>query len=112
MKKLFFNIFILLFLTGCFQSTAMVGPTMTLVSTGNVTHALGAFVTNKAVEEETGMQTHELIVKKVEEQQIKSEDLKINKELSSILENNIENKKLVILLQNNIKKTRIKLNSN
>ena len=31
----------------------------------------GTFVTNKAVEEETGMQTHELIVKKVEEQQIK-----------------------------------------
>ena len=112
MKKLVISIFVLIFLTGCFQSTAMVGPAMTLVSTGNTTHALGTFLTNKAVEQETGMQTHELIVKKVEEQQIKSEDLKINKELSSILENNIENKKLVILLQNNIKKTRIKLNSN
>ena len=112
MKKVFLNLFILLFLTGCFQSTAMVGPTMTLVSTGNVGQAFGAFATNKAVEEETGMQTHEFIAKKVEEQNIKNKDLKINKELSSILEKNIENQQLLILLQNNIKKTRNKLVSN
>ena len=85
---------------------------MTLVSTGNISQALGAFATNKAVEEETGMQTHEFIAKKVEEQQIKNKDNKINKELSKILEKNLENKQLVILLQNNINKTRNKLNSN
>tara|TARA_B100002019_G_C21093585_1_gene509858 strand:- start:160 stop:498 length:339 start_codon:yes stop_codon:yes gene_type:complete len=112
MKRLFLNFFILTLLSGCFQSTAMVGPTMTLVSTGNVSQAFGAFVTNKAVEEETGMQTHEFIAKKVEEQQIKNKDNKINQELSKILETNLENKQLVILLQNNIKKTRNKLNSN
>ena len=112
MKKVFLNLFILLFLTGCLQSTAMVGPTMTLVSTGNVGQAFGAFATNKAVEEETGMQTHEFIAKKVEEQNIKNKDLKINKELSSMLEKNIENQQLLILLQNNIKKTRNKLVSN
>ena len=112
MKKLFLYFFIFIFLTGCLQSTAMVGPTMTLVSTGNVSQAFGAFVTNRAVEEETGMQTHEFIAKKVEEQQIKNKDNKINKELSKILEKNIENQKLVILLQNNIKNTRNKLNSN
>ena len=87
----------LIFLSGCFQSTAMVGPTMTLVSTGNMGQAFGAFVTNKAVEEETGMATHEFIVKKVEEQQIKSKDKKINKELSALLENNIKNKQLLLL---------------
>ena len=112
MKKLFFNLLVLIFLTGCFQSTAMVGPTMTLVSTGNIGQAFGAFATNRAVEEETGMQAHEFIAKKVEEQKIKTEDNKINKELSTILENNIENKQLVILLQNNIKKTRNILSSN
>ena len=112
MKKLILYFFIFILLTGCLQSTAMVGPTMTLVSTGNVSQAFGAFVTNKAVEEETGMQTHEFIAKKVEEQQIKNKDNKINKELSKILEKNLENKQLVILLQNNIKKTRNMLNSN
>ena len=85
---------------------------MTLVSTGNFSHALGTFVTNKAVEEETGLQPHELIVKKVEEQQIKNKDKKINEELSVMLENNIRDKKLLILLQKNIKKTRNIINSN
>lgn len=104
--KIFINLLMLIFLSGCFQSTAMVGPTMTLVSTGNMGQAFGAFVTNKAVEEETGMATHELIVKKVEEQKIKSKDKKINKELSALLENNIKNKQLLLLLERNIKKTR------
>ena len=112
MKKLFFSLFAATFLTGCVQSTAMIGPAMTLVSSGNATHAFGTFVTNKAVEEETGMQTHELIVKKVEEQQIKNKDLKINKELSVMLERNIEDKQLIILLQNNIINTRKELNLN
>ena len=73
MKKLFFSLFAVTFLTGCVQSTAMIGPAMTLVSTGNTTHAFGTFLTNKAVEEETGMQTHELIAKKVEEQKNRSQ---------------------------------------
>ena len=49
----------------------------------------GAFATNKAVEEETGMQTHGYR-KKVEEQKIKSKDNKINKELSTMVKTNIK----------------------
>ena len=112
MKKIFFCLFAATFLTGCVQSTAMLGPTMTLVSTGNAGQAFGAFLTNRAVEEETGMQTHELIAKKVEEQQIKNKDKKINKKLSAMLESNIEDKQLIILLQNNIRNTRKKLDLN
>ena len=112
MKKIFFSLFAATFLTGCVQSTAMLGPTMTLVSTGNAGQAFGAFVTNRAVEVETGMQTHELIAKKVEEQQIKNKDKKINKKLSAMLESNIEDKQLIILLQNNIRNTRKKLDLN
>ena len=112
MKKIFFSLFAATFLTGCVQSTAMLGPTMTLVSTGNAGQAFGAFLTNRAVEEETGMQTHELIAKKVEEQQIKNKDKKINKKLSAMLESNIEDKQLIILLQNNIRNTRKKLDLN
>ena len=112
MKKLLLNLFFLIFLTGCFQTTAMVGPTMTLVSTGNLSHALGTLVTNTAVEKETGMQTHQFLAKKVEEQQLKQEDNRINKELSQMIETNVANKQLVILLQTNINKTKKILNSN
>ena len=112
MKKLLLNLFFLIFLTGCFQTTAMVGPTMTLVSTGNLGHALGTLVTNTAVEKETGMQTHQFLAKKVEEQQLKQEDNRINKKLSQMIETNVANKQLVILLQTNINKTKKILNSN
>ena len=106
MKKVFLNILLFVFLSGCFQSTAMIGPGITLVSSGNFPQAFGTYVTNKAVEEETGLQAHEFIAKKVEEQHIKKQDIKINKKLAVLLENNIKNKQLIILLENNIKKTR------
>ena len=109
MRKVLFNILILIFLSGCFQNTAMIGPGITLVSTGNFPQAFGTFLTNRAVENETGLQTHELLVKKVEQQHVKKQDKKINKELSVMLENNIKNKQILILLENNIKKTRKKL---
>jgi len=109
MRKVLLNILFLIFLSGCFQNTAMIGPGVTLVSTGNLSQAFATFATNKAVEKETGMQTHEYIVKKVEEQHVKKQDKKINKELSVMLESNIKNKQMLILLENNIKKTRKKL---
>ena len=112
MKKVLFNLLVLIFLSGCFQSTAMVGPGITLVSTGNFPQAFGTFLTNVAVKEETGMQTHEFIAKKVEEQHIKIQDQSLNNELSLMVEENIKEKQLVILLENNIKKTRSIINSN
>jgi len=105
MKKIILNILILTFLSGCFQNTAMIGPGVTFVSTGNFPQALGTFVTNKAIEEETGMQTHQFIAKKVEEQKIKNKKKQIPKGLFNLVENNIKNKQLSILLEKNIKKT-------
>ena len=49
MRKVLFNILILIFLSGCFQNTAMIGPGITLVSTGNFPQAFGTFLTNRAV---------------------------------------------------------------
>ena len=112
MKKILLNILIFTFVSGCLQNTAMIGPGVTFVSTGNLPQAFGAFVTNRAVEEEIGMQTHQFIAKKVEEQKIKNKRKKIPEGLIVLVENNIKNKQLVILLENNIKKTRTIINSN
>ena len=87
----------------------MIGPGVTLLSTGNYPQAFGAFVTNKAIEEETGMQTHQFIAKKVEDQKLKNKKKKIPKGLFNLVENNIKNKQLLILLEKNIKKTHKKL---
>ena len=112
MKKFLLSIVALIFLSGCLQNSAMIGPGITLVSTGNIPQAFTTFLTNKAVEEETGMQTHQFIAKKVEEQKIKNKRKKIPEGLIVLVENNIKNKQLVILLENNIKKTRTIINSN
>ena len=65
------NIFLYLvlgfFLTGCFQTTAMVGPAFTLVSTGNISQAGITFLTNKAIKDETGMNTLEFMSTKIDE---------------------------------------------
>ena len=52
--KLYFILFSFIFLTGCFQSSALLGPGLTIVSTGNVAQAGLHYGANKAVKKETG----------------------------------------------------------
>ena len=52
--KLYFILFSFIFLTGCFQSSALLGPVMTIISTGNVAQAGFHYGSNKAVKKETG----------------------------------------------------------
>ena len=72
------NIFLYLvlgfFMTGCFQTTAMVGPAFTLVSTGNISQAGITFLTNKAIKDETGMNTLEFMSNKIEERKYKQKN--------------------------------------
>ena len=74
-----------LILSGCAQSTAMIGPALTLVSTGNVSQAGVSFITNKAVKEETGMDTVTLVSKKIEEQNSRT---KLKREFKKLVETN------------------------
>ena len=84
----------LIFLNGCVQSTAMVGPAVTFVSTGNFAKAGFSIGANNAVKKETGYTTTELITKKINEHNLISNE-----------DNSIEDD-LYILLNTNIKKTR------
>ena len=70
-----------------------------MASTGNISQAFTTYLTNKAVEKETGMQTHQFIAKKVEEQKMKNKRKNIPEGL-------------IILLENNLKKTRSIIKSN
>ena len=86
------------------QSTAMIGPTMTLVSTGNLYQASLSYGANKAVEKETGMQTTEYLINKIEDNQKKD----ISKDISR--DDDELTKSLQILLELNIEKTRKLIN--
>ena len=52
--KLYFILFSFIFLTGCFQSSALLGPGMTIISTGNVAQAGLQYGANTAVKKKTG----------------------------------------------------------
>lgn len=92
-KYILFSILTVL-LNSCAQSTAMVGPAYTFVSTGNIFQTGFTFGANKMVEKETGLSTSEIISNKLNEDIIKKKN-----------ENNID-ESLLILVDLNIKKTR------
>ena len=88
-------------LSGCAQSTAMLGPAITLASTGNVSHAGITFVTNKVVEKETGMNTVSFVSSKIEQNSSKT---RIRREFKELVEANFEKtrEKLIFQDQSNI----------
>jgi len=52
--KLYFIFLSFIFLSGCFQSSALLGPGMTIISSGNVMQAGFHYGANTAVKKETG----------------------------------------------------------
>ena len=107
-KKIVLYFCISLFLTGCYQSTAMVGPAITLASTGNVSQAGFAYITNKVVEKETGMSTTEYVSTILEEKTKKTKKTKkneIHEELMILVQTNFEETRKKLLLQNQSKIT-------
>ena len=99
-KKIVLYFCISLFLTGCYQSTAMVGPAITLASTGNVSQAGLAYITNQAVKKETGMSTTEYVSTILEEKNKRTKNKKIKKELMILVQTNFEETRKKLLLQN------------
>jgi len=83
-------------LSGCVQSTAMVGPGITFVSTGNISQAGISYFTNKAVEEETGMNTVTFVSKKIEEKNSKA---KLRRNFKKLLETNFEKTRRILILE-------------
>ena len=100
-NKLFICIVFGTILSGCVQSTAMIGPAITIASTGNITQAGLSFLTNKAVEEETGMNTVTFVSTKIEENNSKN---RMRRGIKEILDNNFEKtrQKLISQDQSNI----------
>ena len=99
-KKIIFYIATSIILSGCVQSTAMVGPAITMASTGNFSQAGITFLTNKAVEEETGLNTVEFVSKKLEENNTK---YKMKRDFKKLVETNIEKTRQKLILQDQSK---------
>tara|TARA_B110000014_G_C19578941_1_gene307999 strand:+ start:247 stop:492 length:246 start_codon:yes stop_codon:yes gene_type:complete len=73
----------------------MIGPAISLASSGNVSQAGLTFFTNKAVEKETGMSTVSYVSSKIEQQNSKT---KLKREFKNLVETNfVKTRKKLIL---------------
>jgi hypothetical protein len=122
-KNIILYLVLSLFLTGCLQTTAMIGPAITLASTGNISQAGMTFFTNKAIKDETGMNTLEFVSNKIDEgKKIKNKAIKDETGINTLelVSNKIDegknkkqvddnfniNNNFIILVKNNFDKTR------
>ena len=87
MKKIFIILLSLVLLSACAQSTALIGPAITIGNTGNVMQATFSYGSNMAIKQTTGKTPGELVTSYVEE---KKENKKIRKEMVSYLESHIK----------------------
>ena len=95
-NKIFIYIVTGIILSGCAQSTAMLGPALTLASTGNVSQAGITYFTNKAVEKETGMDTVSFVSQKFEQKNSKT---RLRREFKKLVETNFEKTREKLILQ-------------
>ena len=85
--NIFFVIFVLIFLSGCIQTTSLLGPGVTIATTGNVIQAGFQYGANTAIKNETGKDVLTHIKDRVDEQ---NKEKKFYAQLKQLIENRIE----------------------
>ena len=95
-KKILNYILVGIILSGCAQSTAMIGPAITLASSGNMSQAGLTFFGNKAVEKETGMDTVSYFSNKIEQQNSRT---KLKREFKNLVETNFVKTREKLILE-------------
>ena len=100
LKKIFVGLYLLFFLNGCVQSTALLGPAYTLTSTGNVFQAGLSYGSNQAVKKITGKSTTENIKSFVDNKKINIEEEESHEEFFALVKSRIEKTSKIIQLAN------------
>ena len=85
--KIFFINSCLIFLSGCLQTTSLLGPGITVATTGNVFQAGLQFGANSVIKEETGKDVLSHIKDKVDKTNDKK---KFHEEFTQFLERRLE----------------------
>ena len=85
--KIFFITSCLIFLSGCFQTTSLLGPGVTVATSGNVLQAGLQYGANTALKNETGKDVITHIKDTVDE---RNKEKKFHVKLKQLIENRIE----------------------
>ena len=100
LKKIIVGLFLLFFLNGCAQSTALLGPAYTMASTGSIYQAGLTYGSNQAVKNITGKSPTENIQSLVENKKKKIEEKESQEEFFTLVKNRIEKTSKIIKLAN------------
>tara|TARA_B110000003_G_scaffold209416_1_gene208300 strand:- start:21 stop:317 length:297 start_codon:yes stop_codon:yes gene_type:complete len=85
--KILFIFSSLIFLNGCIQTTALLGPGVTIATTGNVLQAGFQYGANSVIEKETGKSTFEHFQDAVDKQ---SKNKRFQKKFTELIEKKFE----------------------
>jgi hypothetical protein len=94
-KKIYLLVLISIFLSGCIQSTALVGPGVTIATTGNILQAGLQYGANSAIKKETGKDALTHLKSSLDEEQ---DSQKLNKKIKNFTQNTIERVKKKLLI--------------
>ena len=94
LKKIYSLVLIFIFLSGCIQSTALLGPGVTIATTGNIMQAGLQYGANSAIKKETGKDALTHLKDAVEEEQ---DNQKLNKKIRNFTQNTIDRVKKKII---------------
>jgi len=86
-KKIYLLVLISMFLTGCIQSTALLGPGVTVATTGNIMQAGFQYGANSAIKKETGKDALTHLKNAVEEEQ---DNQKLEKKIKNLAKSTIK----------------------
>ena len=94
-KKIYFLVLISVFLSGCIQSTALLGPGVTIATTGNIMQAGLQYGANTAIKNETGKDAITHLKDAVNEEQ---DNKKLEEKIRNIARNTIDKFKRKLLI--------------
>ena len=94
-KKIYLLVLISIFLFGCVQSTALLGPGVTIATTGNILQAGLQYGANTAIKNETGKDALTHLKSAVDDKQ---ENQKLEKKIRNFTQNTIDRVKKKLLI--------------
>ena len=94
-KKIYLLVLISIILSGCIQSTALLGPGVTIATTGNIMQAGLQYGANAAIKKETGKDALTLLKSTLDEEQ---NSQKLNKKIRNFTQNAIDRMKKKLLI--------------
>ena len=95
LKKIYLLVLISVFLSGCIQSTALLGPGITIATTGNIMQAGFQYGANSAIKNETGKDALTHLKDVVEEEH---DNQRIEKKIKNLAQNTIQKIKKKLLI--------------